>query len=32
MYQNSIGVAQNLHWFFDESEKELLDQMVEAGV
>ena len=32
MLYNKIGVAQNLHWFFDAAEKELLDQMVDAGV
>ena len=31
-YKNAIGIAQNLHWFFDEMERSLLDQMAEAGL
>lgn len=31
-YTNRIGVIQNLRHFFDETEKDLLDQMVEAGL
>ncbi len=31
-YKNAVGIAQNLHWFFDEAEKSFLDQMVEAGL
>ncbi len=32
VYKNAVGIAQNLHWFFDETEKSFLDQMVEAGL
>ena len=31
-YTNSIGIIQNLKYFFDEAEKDLLDQMVDAGL
>lgn len=31
-YTNKIGIIQNLRHFFDETEKGLLDQMVEAGL
>ena len=32
MYKNSIGIIQNLIHFFDDKEKELLEQMVEVGL
>ena len=32
MYKNSIGIIQNLTHFFDDKEKELLEQMVEVGL
>ncbi len=32
VYTNKIGIIQNLKWFFDETEKDLLDQMAEAGL
>ncbi len=31
-YNNKIGIIQNLRYFFDETEKDLLDQMVDAGL
>lgn len=31
-YNNKIGIIQNLKYFFDEKEKGLLDQMVDAGL
>lgn len=32
MYKNSIGIIQNLSHFFNDEEKDLLDQMVDAGL
>lgn len=31
-YTNKIGIIQNLKWFFDEQERYLLDQMIDAGL
>lgn len=31
-YTNRIGIIQNLKWFFDETEKGLLDEMIDAGI
>lgn len=31
-YTNRIGIIQNLKWFFDETEKGLLDEMIDAGL
>lgn len=31
-YNNSIGIIQNIKGFFDEQEKNLIDQMVDAGI
>ena len=32
IYNNSIGIIQNIKGFFDEKEKNLIDQMVDAGL
>ena len=31
-YTNKIGIIQNLKWFFNDEEKDLLDQMIDAGI
>lgn len=31
-YSNAIGIIQKLSWFFDQEEKALLDEMIDAGL